>query len=254
MFFDTHAHYDDQQFDMDREKLLKELPDKKVSLVVNPGSNLPSSRKAVEIASEYGYIYAAVGTHPHDAGSMRDGDLSEYETLCENEKVVAIGEIGLDYYYDICPRDVQRACFERQMELAGSLGLPVIVHDRDAHGDCLDIVKKFKNVTGVFHCYSGSLEMAKEIIRMGWYLSFTGAITFKNAKKAAEVIRWMPEDRIMIETDSPYLTPEPYRGRRNSSEYIHFVAEAVAFIRGMTAEEAAKLTFDNGIRFFGKIK
>lgn len=182
---------------------------------------------------------------------MKDGDLLVYEELSKNKKVVAIGEIGIDYHYDYSPRDVQKKRFIEQMDLAMSLKMPVIIHDREAHEDCLNIVKKYKGLKGVYHCYSGSPEMAREILDLGWYISFTGSITFKNAKKALEVIKMMPPDRIMIETDSPYLAPEPFRGKRNDSTNIRLVAEKIANVRGMTTTEVAELTTENGKRFFG---
>lgn len=251
MLFDTHAHYDNEAFDADRDQVLSGLGAKGVDLVVCPADCMESARACVGLADRYPFVYAAVGVHPHEAQGVADGWLDELEALSRHPKAVAIGEIGLDYHYDYSPRDVQQTVFRAQMALAGRVGLPVVVHDREAHRDCLDIVREHPGVRGVYHCYSGGLEDAKILIGLGWYLSFTGAITFKNARKALEVIAWMPPDRIMIETDSPYLTPEPFRGRRNDSGYVYRVAETIAQVRGMTTGEAAALTKANGLRFFG---
>ena len=251
MYFDTHAHYDDSRFDADRTELLSSMPAKGISLIVNPGSNLPSSGEAAALAERFPHVYAAVGVHPHDAKGAGGGYLDELEKLCAKKKVVAVGEIGLDYHYDFSPRGVQRSRFREQMELARRLKLPAIIHERDAGGECLEIVREFGDVSGVCHCYSGSLEQAKVLIGLGWYLSFTGVITYKNARRSHEVIRWMPEDRIMIETDSPYLAPVPHRGERNDSGNVPLVAEAIAELREMTVSEVAALTMENGKRFFG---
>ncbi len=251
MYFDTHAHYDDEAFDSDRDSVISGLPEKGVSLVLNASSSLESSRKSVELAGKYDFFYAAVGVHPHEASSLTRDSLGEIRALASNTKVRAIGEIGLDYYYDFSPREKQREAFVRQMELAGELKLPVIVHDRDAHEDSMAIVKTFPGVKGVFHCYSGSLEMAKELVKLGWYISFTGSVTFKNARKAPEVVTFMPEDRFMIETDCPYLAPVPFRGRRNDSGNLRFIAERIAELRGASLESIASLTTENGKRFFG---
>jgi len=250
MYFDTHAHYDDEAFDSDRDLVIAELQNSGVSLILNAASSLESSRKAIALAEKYSFFYAAVGVHPHDASSLTSEALSAIRELAKNNKVKAIGEIGLDYFYDLSPREVQKEAFIKQMELAKELDLPVIVHDRDAHEDSLEIVKAFPEVRGVFHCYSGSLETAKELIKHGWYLSFTGAVTFKNARKAPEVIEYMPEDRLMIETDCPYLAPVPMRGKRNDSRNLKYIAERIAEIRGTTVEKIAALTLENGRRFF----
>ncbi len=251
MFFDTHAHYDDEDFDSDRDFVIQELPKKGVSLVLNASSSLESSKKSVELAEKYDFFYAAVGVHPHEASSLTADLLNELRSLASSPKVRAIGEIGLDYYYDYSPREKQREAFIRQMELAGELNLPVIVHDRDAHEDSMEIVRAFPEIRGVFHCYSGSLEMAKELVKLGWFLSFTGSVTFKNARKAPEVVAFMPEDRFMIETDCPYLAPVPLRGKRNDSGNLKFIAERIAELRGTSAERIASLTAENGKRFFG---
>ena len=251
MYFDTHAHYDDAQFDEDRDFILSKMPDNGINLIVNPGSNLMSSEASVELAQRYSFIWAAAGIHPHDAKQCNPETLDKIKELCLHEKVVAVGEIGLDYHYDHSPRDIQKKALYAQLELTASLDLPVILHDREAHEDCLTAVRAFPGVKGVFHCYSGSLEMAKQIIRMGWYLSFTGSITFKNARKAPEIVAWVPSDRIMIETDAPYMAPVPNRGKRNDSANLYLIAQAVGEMRGITALEAAELTLKNGKQFFG---
>lgn len=251
MYFDTHAHYDDDCFDGDRDELLSAINSRGIDLIVNPGCDITSSQKAVEIAQKYPFIYAGVGFHPHDSKKMTPQSLSELKDLCKNPRVVAIGEIGLDYHYDNSPRKTQRERFREQMELARKVSLPVIIHEREASRDCLEIIRDFKDVPGVFHCYSGSIETAKTIIKQGWYLSFTGVVTYKNAKKSREVIKWMPQDRLMLETDSPYLAPEPVRGRRNSSLNLPYIAEVIGSLIGKTAEEVAELAKENGKRFFG---
>lgn len=252
MFFDTHAHYDDEQFDADRDQVLRSLPERGIGYVVNPGCNLDSSQKAVEYAETYPHVYAAVGVHPSDAADFTPETVDALRTLAkEHPKVRAIGEIGLDYYWeDYAAHDVQKACLSAQMELARELDLPVLFHDREAHGDSLAMVRSFPNVRGVMHCYSGSLEDAKVLVDRGWMLSFTGSVTFKNARKAPEVIRWLPLDRIMIETDSPYLAPVPHRGHRNDSTLVPLVAETIAALKGLTLEEVEAATTENARRFY----
>jgi len=251
MYFDTHAHYDDERFDPDRHELLAHFPEMGVELVLNPGCDAETSRKAVEYAHAYPHVYAAVGWHPHEADSYSDDSSALIRSWCADPKVRAIGEIGLDYYYDFSDRESQRAAFRAQMDVARELGMPVIIHDRDAHGECMEIIREYPDVKGVFHCYSGSAEMARQLIDMGWYLSFTGAITFKNARKALETIEICPMDRIMIETDSPYLTPVPHRGKRNDSRELVYVVEKIAEVKGVSVEEVARITMENGKRFFG---
>lgn len=251
MYFDTHAHYDDEQFDTDRDGLLRAVHDSGVDLIVDPASNLASSRRVLEIAAAHDFVYCAVGVHPHDAKEM-DGDSIELiRDMASSPKVVAIGEIGLDYHYDFSPRDIQRDRFFDQLSLARELNLPVIVHEREAVQDNLDIIRSFKDVLGVVHCFSGSWETAKTILDQGWYISFTGAVTFKNAKKAPEVAAKMPIDRLMIETDSPYMAPVPMRGRRNDSRNLPYIAQRIADLRGMTLEDVAAITMNNGKHFFG---
>ena len=251
MLFDTHAHMDDRRFDDDRHELLASLPEKGVTLVMNPGCSLASSRDAVALAEKYHHVYAAVGSHPDAADEVDESVIQEYRKLCKlNPKIKAIGEIGLDYYYDDVPRDVQLRAFRAQMALAAELNLPVIVHERDAHADGLAIVDEFPTVTGVFHCYSGSVEMAKELIKRGWYIGFTGVLTFKNAKKAVEVAAAIPHDRLVLETDCPYMSPEPFRGKRNDPGKLYRMAEKLAEIWGVSDEEAAQITFENGKRLY----
>ena len=250
MYFDTHAHYDDEQFDTDRDELLRAVHDSGVDLIVDPASNLASSRKVLEIAAAHDFVYCAVGVHPHDAKEMDGDSIVLIRDMASNPKVVAIGEIGLDYHYDLSPRDVQRDRFYDQLCLARELHLPVIVHEREAVQDNLDIIRNFKDVLGVVHCFSGSWETAKIILDQGWYISFTGAVTFKNAKKAPEVAAKMPIDRLMIETDSPYMAPVPMRGQRNDSRSLPYIAQRIADLRGMTSEDVAAITMENGKHFF----
>jgi len=251
MFFDTHAHYCDKRFNEDRDELLGAMPDNGISLILNAGSSLKSSKSSLELADKFSFIYASVGVHPHDAKSMSDDTVLELEAMLSHPKAVAVGEIGLDYHYDFSPRDVQRARFREQLELARRLNLPVIIHERESLQDTLELVREYGGLVGVFHCFSGSWETAKIILDMGWYLSFTGVITFKNARRALEVLDKMPADRILLETDCPYLAPEPHRGRRNSSLYLQHIAEKVSEVRGLAVEEVAALTMENGKRFFG---
>ena len=252
MLFDTHAHYDDEAFDADRHELLASMPSQNVGLIVNPGCTVESSRTAVALAAEFPHVYAAVGIHPENCGDFVPEQMDEIRAMAKQDKVVAIGEIGLDYYWpENPPRELQQQVLRAHMALAQELGLPVIIHDREAHADTLSIVRNFPAVTGVFHCFSGSVEMARELLKLGWMLSFNGAITFKNARKAPEVIGEIPLDRLMIETDAPYLTPTPFRGKRNDSTYVHLVAEKIAQIKGISPAEVEQATWENGKRFFG---
>ena len=251
MLFDTHAHMDDHAFDDDRAELLAELSDRQIALLMNPGCSLESSRNAVKLANSYDYIYAAVGSHPDVADEVNTEVLEEYRRLCKgNEKVKAIGEIGLDYHYEDIPRDLQKKAFRAQMALAAELDLPAIVHERDAHEDGMAIVKEFPNVKGVFHCYSGSAEMARQLVNMGWYIGFTGVLTFKNARKAVETAASIPLDRIVLETDCPFMAPEPYRGKRNHPGYLPRMAEKLAEIRGLPVEEVIRITTQNAKRLY----
>ncbi len=251
MLFDTHAHYDSRQFDADRDQVLSALPGQGVGLVVNPGCDLDSSRRAIGIAERYPFVYAAVGVHPEDCAGWQDTDVDELRSLAAHPKVVAIGEIGLDYYWkENPPREFQQRVFRAQLALARELDLPVIVHDREAHGDCLSIIREFPQVRGVFHCFSGSAEMAKELVGLGWMISFTGALTYKNARKAVEAAQAVPLDRIMIETDSPYMAPVPCRGERCHSGLVRHTCQRLAELRGISPEECARITFENGTEFY----
>jgi len=251
MLFDTHAHYDDEAFDPDRDAVLSALPAQGVGLVLNPGCDLPSSRKAVAYARTYPHVYAAVGIHPENCAGFAPADIEALRALARQPKVVAIGEIGLDYYWaENPPRDLQQQVFRAQLALARELALPVIVHDREAHGDTLAIVSEFPEVRGVFHCFSGSPEMARELLQRGWYLGFDGPVTYKNARRAPEVAAVTPLNRMLIETDSPYMPPVPYRGQRNSSAYVYLVAEKLAAWKGVSPAELARITAENGQRLF----
>ena len=251
MLFDTHAHYNASQFDADRDVVLSALSAQGVGLVVNPGCDLESSRQAIALAERYPFVYAAVGVHPEDCAGWQDSDVDELRRLAALPKVVAVGEIGLDYYWEENPpRELQKRVFRAQMALAQELDLPVIVHDREAHGDSMDIVREFPQVRGVFHCFSGSVEMAQELVRRGWMISFTGVLTYKNARKAVEAAQAIPIDRLMIETDSPYMAPVPHRGERNHSGLVVHTCRRLAEIKGIDAEECARITMENGRRFF----
>ena len=251
MFIDTHAHYDDEAFDEDRQTLLASLPMQGIDAVIDPGCTVESSQVAVALAEEFSHVYAAVGIHPENCADFAPAQIDALRALAAHPKVMAIGEIGLDYYWPENPApELQKEVLRRQMALAQELSLPVIIHDREAHADTLAIVKEFPQVRGVFHCFAGSREMAQELLRMGWMLSFNGAITFKKARKAPEVIAAIPLEKMMLETDSPYLTPVPYRGRRNDSTYLPHVAEKIAQIKGVSGEEVARITAENARRFF----
>ena len=251
MLFDTHAHMDDRAFDQDRETLLEALPESGIGILVNPGCSLASSEAACALAQKYDYIYAAVGSHPDAADEINEETLERYRQLVrENPKVVAVGEIGLDYHYEDIPRDIQKKSFRAQMALAKELGLPVIVHEREAHEDGMKIVEEFPEVTGVFHCYSGSAEMAKVLVNRGWYVGFTGVLTFKNAHRALEAAKAVPRDRVVLETDCPYMSPEPFRGQRNDPRRLYRMAEALANLWEVRPEEAQAITFANGKRLY----
>ena len=251
MLFDTHAHMDDRAFDTDRKTLLEDLPNQGIAFLMNPGCSLASSRNADQLSREFDYIYAAVGSHPDAADEVNEAVLDEYRMLCkQNPKIKAIGEIGLDYHYEDIPRDLQQKAFRAQMALAAELKLPAIVHERDAHEDGMKILEEFPSVTGVFHCYSGSLEMAKWLVNRGWYIGFTGVLTFKNARKALEVAAGIPLERLVLETDCPYMAPEPFRGKRNDPGKLYRMAEKLAQIRGLPVEEIHRITTENGKRLY----
>lgn len=252
MLIDSHAHLDDERFDRDRDELIKSLGKNGISTVINIGADLPSSIKSVKLSEQYDNIYAAVGVHPHSASEMDEGTIEVLKAFSSREKVVAIGEIGLDYYYDNSPRDVQRIWFRRQMKLAKEVNLPIVVHSREANQETFDMIKAESDgkLTGVIHCYSGSVELMKEYIKLGYYISLGGPVTFKNAKTPKEVAKVVPIDRLLVETDSPYLTPEPHRGKRNEPLYVRHVAAMIAELRGMTIEELARATSENTKRLF----
>ena len=249
--FDTHAHYDSNGFAADRDEILSALPAAGVGLVVDPGCELESSRAALALAERYPFVY---GIHPSDCAGTGEAEFAALRKLCGHEKVVAVGEIGLDYYWKDNPsKEFQQTVFRRQIELAIELGLPVIVHDREAHGDSLAIVLDYPEVRGVFHCFSGSPEMAEELLKRGWFLGFDGPITYKNAQKAPEVAAVTPLDRIVVETDSPYLSPVPLRGKRNDSRNLFYIIEKLAEWKGVSPEEMTRITWENGLRLFPKI-
>lgn len=252
LIFDTHAHYDDEAFDADREALLASMPEHGVGLILDPGCDLESSRRAVELARTYPRVYAAVGWHPENCAPYTEDSLDALRAWAREPKVVAIGEIGLDYYWEQNPpRELQQRVLRDQLALAQELDLPVIVHDREAHADSLAIVQEFPAVRGVFHCFSGSVEMARELLKRGWYLGFDGPVTYKSNKKAAEVLAVTPLERILVETDSPYMAPEPCRGKRNDSSLLVYVLEKIAALKGVSAEEMTRITQENGCRLFG---
>lgn len=248
--FDTHAHYDDKRFDDDRHELLTAMLQNEVCGILNCATDLASSKQAIETAMKYDGMYAAVGFHPEDLEGATADDLEACRALLTHDKVVAVGEIGLDYYWDSSPRPVQQEWFVSQMRMAKEANLPVVVHDRDAHEDTLRLLKQECPV-GVLHAFSGSVEMAKEIVELGMYIGLGGVVTFQNARKTVEVAQWIPLDRLLLETDAPYMTPVPFRGRRNDSTKIAFVASRIAELRDMTADEILDITADNARRLFG---
>ena len=250
MYFDSHSHMDDRRFDDDREEIFNDLQNHGVGLLMNVGCDLESSERSVALAERYPFVYAAVGSHPDDADHVNGKLLDRYRSLAGHEKVRAIGEIGLDYHYEDVPRAQQIIAFEQQLELAEALKLPVIVHEREAHGDAMEIVKRHPDARGVFHCFSGSRELALWLVERGWYIGFTGVVTFKNARRAVEAVQALPLNRILIETDCPYMAPEPYRGRRNDSRYVPLVAAKIAELKGISPEEAGSITTENAKRLF----
>lgn len=250
MIFDTHAHYDDKAFDEDREELLSSMPLKGVGLILDPGCDVISSKTALALSEKYPYVYAAVGIHPEELGEDPHSALEEIQKLAAHKKCRAIGEIGLDYYWDVSRKEEQKEIFAAQLALACELDLPVIVHDRDAHGDCLEIVSRFPAARGVFHCFSGSAETAEELLQRGWYLGFDGPVTYKNARKALEVLAITPLERLLVETDSPYMSPVPMRGKRNDSSNLVYIINKIAEVKGLAPEEIERITFENGKRLF----
>ena len=250
MLFDTHAHLNDPAFDPDREELMAGLRDKGIGYVMNAGCSLASSKDIIQMAEKYPWLYGSVGSHPDSADEVNEEVVEEYRKLAAHEKVKAIGEIGLDYYYEDIPREIQKNAFRMQMALAQELDMPVIIHEREAHDDGMRIVKEFPKVKGVFHCYSGSAEMARQLVNMGWYIGFTGVLTFKNARKAVETAASIPLERIVLETDCPFMAPEPFRGKRNDPGYLPKMAEKLAEIRGISVEEVVKITTENAKRLY----
>lgn len=253
MIFDTHAHYDDEQFDTDRDALLRSMREQGVDTIINVGASLDGCRRSVELADQYDFMYAALGVHPDEVGGLSEEFLTWMkDTAVSHKKVVAIGEIGLDYHWDVEPRDVQKHWFVRQMELAGELDLPICVHSRDAAKDTFDLIAGHgQGLSGVIHCYSYSPEMAAEYVKMGYHIGLGGVVTFKNAKKSKETAQAVPIEKILLETDSPYMAPVPYRGKRNNSAYLHYVAEEIAALKGMTKEAVIAQTEENARRLFG---
>ncbi len=247
MLFDTHAHYDDEKFDIDRDEVLSNLHTANIAYVLNAGTDFASSKSSVVLAEKYNFFYAAVGVHPHSANSVDDAVIASLIDLADNKKVVAIGEIGLDYYYNYSPKDTQQIVLSKQINLAKELKLPIILHDRDSHEDILKTIEKetAKTIGGVFHCFSGSVEMAKIVLDNNFYISIGGPITFKNAKKIIEVVRYVPLDRLLIETDSPYLAPEPNRGTRNDSRNLTYIVQKIAEIKELDFSEVATQTTKN---------
>lgn len=247
--FDTHAHYDDSRFDEDRYELLSSVYEKGVSHIINCGCDLKSSISTVKLSEEYSFIYAAVGVHAHEAENATESDLEKIRELYKKARVVAVGEIGLDYHYDFSPREQQLEIFERQLVLANELDLPVIIHDREAHEDTMNLLKKHQP-KGVVHCFSGSAEMAKEIVKLGMYIGIGGAVTFKNAKKPVEVVEYLPINKLLLETDAPYMTPVPLRGQRCDSTHIAFTAEKIAQIKNLDAQELINICNENAKQLF----
>ena len=248
--FDSHAHYDSEAFDADRKELLNALQQQGVCGIINCGTDIASSLVSLELSDEFSFVYAACGIHPHEAEGCKQGYLSVLKKLCMEKKCVAVGEIGLDYHYDFSPREIQQKVFEQQLVLAKELDLPVIVHDRESHEDTMTLLKRYKP-KGVVHCFSGSAEMAKEVLKLGMYIGLGGAVTFKNARKPLEVAAIVPDDRLLIETDSPYMTPVPFRGKRCDSSFIPYTAEKLAEVRNTTAENILDITRKNANTLFG---
>ena len=251
MIFDTHAHYDDEQFNEDRVELLNSMEEQGVGTIVNVSAAYNSCRKVIALAKEYPFVYAAVGIHPDEVGSLNEETFAQMKELFKEGKVVAVGEIGLDYYWDNEPREVQKKWFIRQLELARELDLPVLIHSREAAADTMEIMKEHaKGLSGVIHCFSYSPEQAKEYVKMGFYLGIGGVVTFKNAKKLKEVVQEIPLESLVLETDSPYLAPVPNRGKRNSSLNLVYVAEEIAGLKGISYEEVVRQTTENAKKLY----
>ncbi|MBP1153468.1 MULTISPECIES: TatD family hydrolase [unclassified Paenibacillus] len=253
MLIDSHVHLNAQAFDEDRHEVIERARENGIRRMINVGFNRETIPSSIALAEQYDFIYSTVGWHPTDAKDMTQEDLEWIESLCSHDKVVAIGEIGLDYYWDTSPRDIQAHVFREQIRIARKLGMPIVIHNRDAHHDIVQILREEKaaEVGGVMHCYSGSWETAKMCLDMNFYISFGGPVTFKNAKQPKEVLEKVPLDRLLIETDAPYLAPHPYRGKRNESSYVRLVAETAAQIKGISLEELAEITSRNAVSIFG---
>ena len=249
MIFDVHAHYDDDKFNDDRFQVLSSMPEKGVCCIINAAVDIETARLSIEYAEKYNYVYAAVGLHPECANKAEEGYIDRLNNLAKHKKAVAIGEIGLDYYWDTVPREAQKKVFIQQIELAKELNLPVVVHDRDAHGDTMNILRQYMP-SGIVHCFSGSVEMCREVVKLGMYISLGGAVTFKNAKRSAVVAKDIPLDRLLLETDAPYMAPVPFRGKRCDSSMIKYTAEKIAEIRGITVEELLNAAAENACRLF----
>lgn len=250
-FFDSHAHYNDERFEENRDELIKEIYSEGITKIINAGYSLESSKKAIEIANDYDFMYTTAGISPNDIDDFKEEYLKEIEELAKKKKVVAIGEIGLDYHWNIENKELQKRVFISQIEIANKLELPIVIHTREAIYDTLEILKNNKcNKKGIFHCCPLNIDLVREGLKLGFYISFAGPITFKNSKNADEIIKMVPLDRILIETDSPYLSPEPLRGKRNDSRNVKYMAQKIADVKGISLEEVAKATYDNAKRIF----
>lgn len=247
MIFETHAHYDDKAFDEDREELLRSFQENRISYAVNVSSDLESCKNTIALTKQYPFLFGSLGIHPSDSGNLTEEDIAWIGQECEADKIVAIGEIGLDYYWDEPERDIQKKWFIRQLKLAGEKKLPVIIHSRDAAKDTLDIMKEqhAEEIGGVIHCFSYGTEIAEEYLKMGFYIGIGGVLTFQNAKKLKEVVKMLPMDRIVLETDSPYLAPVPNRGKRNSSLNIPYIIEEIGKLKGVSVDEIERITIEN---------
>lgn len=256
MIFESHAHYDDEAFNEDRDELLGSFPEKGIEYVINIGASLSSTESSIALAEKYPYVYAAAGVHPSDTAELNEENFDRIRKACLHEKTVAVGEIGLDYYWDTPEREIQKKWFVRQLHLANEVNLPVVIHSRDAAKDTIDIMKTEPAIKkgGVIHCFSYTKETAREFLNMGYHFGIGGVITFANGKKLREVVEYLPMDAILLETDSPYLAPVPYRGKRNNSHYLNYVAEEIARIKNLTTEEVIQITRKNAIELFLKNK
>lgn len=250
MIFETHAHYDDPAFDRDRDRLLALLKDEGIAPIVNIGASIETTKSTVELAHRYDHVYAAIGVHPSDCGDLTEKDIEWLKDLSSDEKVVAIGEIGLDYHYDEPDREIQKKWFIRQLELARETSLPIVVHSRDAAQDTYEIIKDFRGSRGVIHCFSYSAELAREYVKMGYYIGVGGVVTFKNGRKLHEVVKEIPLESIVVETDAPYLSPEPYRGRRNSSAFIPYIIERIADLKNVSYETVERVVYENAVDLY----